>query len=292
MKKVLVFGGTRFFGKRLVELLIAKGHDVTICTRGQAGNPFGQKVRHIVADRTNMESVSAAFENEHFDIVYDNICYSPNDASILCDVFNGRIGKLIFTSTLATYPADGIEKREEDFHPYQYPIQYGAATDFTYGEGKRLAEAVFYKEAQFPVVAVRFPIVLGEDDYTERLHYYIRKVLQNERIVLQNLQAKMSFIVAEEAARFLVWAGEADIEGPYNAAATGEITLAQLFELIEQATGRTANVDIGIADERTPYDIPDSWYLTNEKAKQAGFLFSNLNDWLPDLVKTIVKAER
>lgn len=292
MKKILVFGGTRFFGKQLVERLIAKGHEVTICTRGQAKNPFGEKVQHMIADRTSRESLSKAFANAHFDVVYDNICYSPNDAALLCDVFDNRIGKLVFTSTLATYFADGVQKQEVDFDPYAYPIQYGNASDFTYGEGKRLAEAVFYEKAQFPVVAVRFPIVLGEDDYTERLHFYVRKALQQQPIVMQNIQARMGFILAEEAARFLAWAGETTIEGPYNAVANGEVTIAQLFALIEQEIGQKIQIAIGEAVERTPYDIPDSWYMTNMKAQKAGFTFTQLEDWLPKLIAAIAKAEQ
>ena len=34
MKKILVLGGTRFFGRKLVERLLKEGHDVTIMTRG------------------------------------------------------------------------------------------------------------------------------------------------------------------------------------------------------------------------------------------------------------------
>lgn len=33
--KILVFGGTRFFGKKLVERLVSEGHEVTIGTRGK-----------------------------------------------------------------------------------------------------------------------------------------------------------------------------------------------------------------------------------------------------------------
>jgi nucleoside-diphosphate-sugar epimerase len=41
MKNILVLGGTRFFGRKLVELLIDDGHHVSILTRGQSGSPFG-----------------------------------------------------------------------------------------------------------------------------------------------------------------------------------------------------------------------------------------------------------
>lgn len=47
MKKILVFGGTRFFGKRLVESLLQAGHDVTIATRGLTVDPFGSTVKRV-----------------------------------------------------------------------------------------------------------------------------------------------------------------------------------------------------------------------------------------------------
>ena len=50
MKNILVLGGTRFFGRKLVDLLVEDGHKVTILTRGQSGNPFGDKVEHLTAD--------------------------------------------------------------------------------------------------------------------------------------------------------------------------------------------------------------------------------------------------
>ena len=46
MAKVLVIGGTRFFGKHLVEKLVQQGHDVTIATRGQHDNPLHRPSHH------------------------------------------------------------------------------------------------------------------------------------------------------------------------------------------------------------------------------------------------------
>ena len=156
-----MLGGTRFFGRKLVELLIADGHDVTIVTRGKLANPFGDTVKHLIVDRRDTAAFSKAVEGQYYDIVYDNICYSPNEAKAFCDIFNGKVGKLVFTSTLSTYAADGKAKCEADFDPYTYSIQMGGTEDFTYGEGKRQAEAVFFKYATCPVVEVRFPIVMG-----------------------------------------------------------------------------------------------------------------------------------
>lgn len=292
MKKILVLGGTRFFGQKLVELLLEEGHQVTIATRGQNKHPFGEKVEHIQLDRSDKETFAAAIEGRSFDIVYDNICYSPNDAKAFCDIFNGRIGKLVFTSTLSTYDADGKAKVEGDFDPYTYEIRMGNSTDFSYGEGKRQAEAVFYKYATFPVVAVRFPIVMGEDDYTERLHFHVSRVENGQPIGFINMDAEMSFIQATEAALFLQWASMNDIEGPINATANGTISLKHLMDLVEEATGKRAKIALlGNEESRSPYAIPASWYMDNSKAVQAGFPFSNLTDWLRDLVISIAKNE-
>ena len=291
MKKILVLGGTRFFGQKLVELLLEQKHEVTIVTRGVSENPFGEAVEHIKVDRKDKAAFEKALENRTFDIVYDNICYSPNEAKQLCDMFKGKIGKLVFTSTLATYEADGMPHAEGDFDPTSYEIVMGDTHEFTYGEGKRLAEAVFYRFADFPVVAARFPIVMGADDYTRRLHFHIERIVNNEPIGFSNMDAEMSFIQATEAAEFLMWAGMGNVEGPINATANGIISLKDLISLIEEKTGERAKIALlGTEEIRSPYAIPASWYMKNDKAQQLGFKFSHLDEWLPQLIEQIAKS--
>lgn len=291
MKKILVLGGTRFFGRKLVERLIEQQHEVTIVTRGVSENPFGDAVEHLKVDRKDVEAFKAAVAGRTFDIVYDNICYSPNEAKQFCEIFNDSIGKLVFTSTLSTYEANGKPHVEGDFDPYSYDIVMGDTPEFTYGEGKRLAEAVFFKYAQFPVVAVRFPIVMGEDDYTRRLHFHVERIANSEPIAFVNTDAEISFIQATEAAEFLAWAGVTDVEGPINATASGVISLKELITLIEEKTGKRARIALlGTEEVRSPYAVPASWYMTTEKAQQAGFTFSTLQNWLPSLVEAIAKT--
>ncbi|MED4888544.1 NAD-dependent epimerase/dehydratase family protein [Lysinibacillus fusiformis] len=286
---ILVLGGTRFFGKKLVELCIENGHDVTILTRGQSGNPFGTAVKQLIVDRDDHDALENALAHTTWDIVYDNICYSPNEAHTICELLKGKTKKLVFTSTLSTYEVDGKMKKEEDFDPYHYQILMGDRDEFSYGEGKRQAEAVLFKEASFPVVAVRFPIVMGEHDYTRRLHFHVERILHDQPISLPNIDAQMSYITDEEAAEFLYFAGVTPIEGPYNATASGAISLKELLALIEKESGKRAKISLVGGDEESPYGVPADWYMTNAKAEKAGFTFSQLHDWLPKLVKTLVK---
>ncbi len=288
---ILVLGGTRFFGKKLVELCIENGHDVTILTRGQSGNPFGTAVKQLMVNRDDRDALENALAHTTWDIVYDNICYSPNEAHTICELLKGKTKKLVFTSTLSTYEVDGKMKKEEDFDPFHYQILMGDRNEFSYGEGKRQAEAVLFKEASFPVVAVRFPIVMGEHDYTRRLHFHVERILHDQPISLPNIDAQMSYITDEEAANFLYFAGMTPIEGPYNATASGAMSLKELLALIEEKSGKRAKISLVGGDEesQSPYGVPADWYMTNAKAEKAGFTFSQLHDWLPKLVNTLVK---
>lgn len=290
MSNVLVIGGTRFFGRKLVEQLIKAGENVTIMTRGRSENPFGTKVEHLIADRSNKDELAEAVEGRFFDIVYDNICYSSNEAYEFCEVFNNKTHRLIFTSTLSTYEVDGTKKVEADFNPYTYEIKMGTSKDFTYAEGKRQAEAVFYEYATFDVVAVRFPIVMGEDDYTRRLHYHVEHVASNQQMGFDDLDVEMSFIQATEAAEFLLWVGKIDFVGPINATASGKISMGELLQLIEEKTGERAIVTFDQeAKDVSPYAVPKTWYMSNEKATALGFSFTQLHDWLPHLIENIAR---
>lgn len=151
-------------------------------------------------------------------------------------------------------------------------------------EGKRLAEAVMFQQASFPVAVVRIPIVLGTDDYTRRLHFHIEHIRRGKPIAIDG-RPQMSFITAGEDADFLHWLGSADITGPVNACSNGTVTMGALIHMIEEVTGQRA-VLVEPADEahRSPFNIPESWFMDTTKARSAGFSFLDLNAWLPELI--------
>lgn len=70
--------------------------------------------------------------------------------------------------------------------------------------------------ANFPCAFARFPVVLGEDDYTKRLSDQVRKVAQGMPLHFPNLEARMSFIHAQDAAEALALVLDHKKSGPYN----------------------------------------------------------------------------
>jgi nucleoside-diphosphate-sugar epimerase len=286
--RALVIGGTRFFGVHLVEDLLKRGFEVTIATRGKTPDPFGSRVHRIIVDRSNFAEFKDRFENEKWDYVFDQIGYSSQDAQEAIEAFRDKTSKYVFTSSKSVYSMENVEGGfgEDDFNPTELEIIMGSAKDFRYDEGKRQAEAVFFQNSPFPVVAVRFPIVLGINDYTQRLNFHIEKVMNHEEIHLSNLDACMDFISEEEAGKFLAWIALSDYTGPINACSDGKVRLGDLIAVIEEKTLSTAKIT-SISDETngSPFNTPESWLISNARAKKLGFPFSNVNEWLPVLIK-------
>lgn len=209
--------------------------------------------------------------------------------------FSGKTDKYILTSTLSVYDYvdHGKPLPEEAFDPYHYPVRLASRDDFTYQDGKRAAEAVFFQQNAFPVTAVRFPIVLGPDDYTKRLHFHIERVLAQQPIGASNPDAKRTFIHAQEAADFLYWVGQSGINGPVNACSLGEMSVKDIVAAIEKETEKTAILQTDTAEEHlSPFEVPSSWLMDTTKAAAAGFSFWQLQEWMDRLIRELAEEYR
>ena len=102
------------------------------------------------------------------------------------------------------------------------------------------------------------------------------------------MDARMSFILSDDAAGFLKFAGFSKIEGPYNATSTGAYSMSELINLIEGATDKKAKISlVGDDESRSPFGVPNDWFLSPQKAIAAGYEFLHLDDWLPNLIKKL-----
>lgn len=276
MKKVLVFGGTRFFGKELVKDLLLIGDDVTIFTRGNVSDEFGDSIKRLQGDKRAEEDIKMALEGLYFDVVYDTISYSSNDAMRMCKLLDGKTKKYIVVSSVSVYD-NGNMLKERDFNPLTYDIKFGEREDFTYKEGKRQMESVLFKYAKFPVMAIRFPVVIGKDDYTNRLKTYVYNVLNKKEIGCNVLNEKMNMISQGEAGIFLTWLRDLDINGPVNAACSGEISILDILEMITEKVGIEPNVKDINDNESSPYNYSVGLTINTINIRElGGYVFKNI----------------
>ena len=98
MKRIAVLGGTRFFGKCLVnKILESNNYIVDVYSRNKSNVSF---------ERGNKKDLENIFSKQ-YDIIIDNICFGSSDAKTVNDIFSANINWLpqqyIFTSTSFVY---------------------------------------------------------------------------------------------------------------------------------------------------------------------------------------------
>ncbi|MFJ7153598.1 NAD-dependent epimerase/dehydratase family protein [Streptomyces sp. NPDC101118] len=289
MSRVCVIGGSRYFGKRLIRRLLERGDEVTVVNRGSAPAPEG--VELLVADRNDEAALRAAVGDRHFDVVVDQVCYTPVQAAIARRVFEGRTARYVMTSTIEVYehedapggvPEDAIDLSAVTVRP-ELPWGDPVFLDEHYGEGKRQAEAVFAAAPAFPYVTVRVAHVLGgADDFTGRLEHYADRLRAGEPIAVDVPGHPSTYIHVEEIADFLAWVAGAEFTGPVNAHAHGPLDTADVVAAVRAVTGGPEPVyrPVAAGEPASPFSFARAYGMSNARAEGLGFRFSHTGDWL------------
>ncbi|MCL2361985.1 MAG: NUDIX domain-containing protein [Defluviitaleaceae bacterium] len=290
LMNILVVGGTKLVGVHLVRQLLAAGHDVTIATRGRATDEFGDRVNRITIERTDSQSISWALGGKHYDVVYDSQAYSSNEVKYLLDAVSCK--RYIEVSTVSVYyPNFGLNLPESDFDPATYPLKWCTRNDFEYDEIKRQAEcAMFQAYSHVPSVAVRLPLVIGEDDYTKRLYFYVEHIVKSKPMHIDNPNAKLEFIFSCEAGKFLAWLADKDFCGSINAANCGSATLAEIIAYVEGTSSQKAII-LNEGENAPLNGFPD-YGLDLSRAKQIGYEFADLKPLLNSLLDSYIKLAK
>ncbi|MBI3920570.1 MAG: NAD-dependent epimerase/dehydratase family protein [Armatimonadetes bacterium] len=320
--KVLFVGGTNYFGKIAVRKLLERGEEVWIYSRGGSKPDFWKDVRHVEGDRTDHEGFERKLRGEKFDVVFDNIAYNREDVECAVRTFRNTAGKYVFTSTVSVYGGGGHNAQHRTVRNRHQPAELFQAVDLDkcvpireedldlcaigwdypeglhpYAVGKRHGEKVLGETKDFSYVSLRVPPVLGPDDPTLRIYWYIQRVLDGGEILLpdggHNVFRNM---YSHDVADAMIAAGESDRTrpGPYNLGQAEIMTQRRLVLETAQAAGREVNVvsiprDLVESQTEFPYESlvydsfsrPQSYLMDIEKARaHFGMTSTPQLDWL------------
>ena len=268
-------------GIHMVNKLLEQGHNITIATRGKTPDSYGDRVKHIVIERTNEESMRKALQGKHFDVVIDKIAYCSDDIRHVMDYID--CDKYIYMSSTSVYNPKHMNTVESDFNGYSNDFVWCNRFEFPYEEIKRQAEyALWQKYLDKKWIAVRYPFAIGKDDYTKRLLFYVEHVMKSEPMYIDNIDYQMSYIRSDEAGEFIAYLVDKDIEGAINGSSTGTISLREIINYVEENTGK--HVILSDDGEAAPYNGEPEYSINTEKAERIGYHFSNLKEWIYQLL--------
>ncbi|MFC7212848.1 NAD-dependent epimerase/dehydratase family protein [Saliphagus sp. GCM10025334] len=248
MDTALVIGGTRFIGRHLVTDLLAHDYDVTLFNRGNHDDPFAEddRVDHVQGDRTNDSVLEAAAADVDPDAVFDCVAYYPRDVRAATEIF-ADVDAYVYISSGDAYGREEIPKREDEtpMRPCS-PEQATDESSDTYGNRKAEGDRAVVAAADRGVnaMSVRPCIVYGPHDYTERMDFWLDRVLEYDRVIVPGDGTNVwhRAFVEDVASALRIVAERGEPGEFYNVGDRRIVTLEEMVDLIADAVGRDVEV--------------------------------------------------
>ena len=200
--KILILGGTRFLGKKILDkLLDSDNNDIWVISRRNL--LVKSKIHFLNMERKNGIN---SLKNKIFDLTIDFIAYEKTDIFDIHLKINSK--KYIFISTTwITRLWDGNIANE--FKSINLKNMHLPEITKRYLMGKYECEEFIINliKEGFNAKSIRFPIILGEGDHTGRLEFYLERILDNQPLIqIKDINNKIQVsCVKNIASAFIEW---------------------------------------------------------------------------------------
>jgi len=296
--KLLILGGTKFLGKHITEIALARGHQVTLFNRGQTNPDLFPQVEKIHGDREH--NLSVLDGHESWDAVIDTSGYFPRIVRLSAEALKSRVGLYVFISTISVYSDNKTHGQTEDA-----PVAtlddptVEEITGESYGGLKVLCERAV-EEVFGPdhMLIIRPGLIVGPDDPTDRFTYWPVRIAQGGDVVAPGRpERRVEIIDVRDLAEWTIKMAENHATGIYNASGPlNGIRMDGIFEQAKQVSSSDARfvwmdehwlLDQGVQ----PWMELPMWLPENDdgliqmdvsKAVNAGLTFRPIADTLRD----------
>src|SRR5215211_9508913 len=167
--RILVLGGTVFLGRHVAAEVLARGHELTLFTRGLHGADLFPEAERLRGDRSKDVS---ALRGRFFDAAIDTSGYKPADVAASAGAVDAHY---VFVSSCNAYPRWPAEVVDED------SPDWAGGGPSEYGPDKVRCERA--AEAALPgrVTIVRAGLIVGPHDGVFRLPWWVRRIARDRK---------------------------------------------------------------------------------------------------------------
>jgi len=280
--KVLVLGGTGFIGPHVVRRLLSRGHEVSIFNRGRSNTDLFPEAQKLIGDRDGgLESLATG----EWDAVIDNSGYVPRHVKDSAALLKGRVGRYLFTSTVAVYDFENgdspyIPKWAGNEGSPLAPLAEPESEDVGkyYGALKVVCEKHVQDIFGDASTIVRPTYVAGPGDTTQRYTWWVNRINRGGDIIIPGSADNTHGLVdVRDLAKFTVRLVEKDQPGIFNSSGpAGYMSYAGMLESIRAMTTspvRFHRVDDAFLEEQgvDGRELP----MWNRSRPTSGMLFEN-----------------
>ncbi|MBN1548068.1 MAG: NAD-dependent epimerase/dehydratase family protein [Syntrophaceae bacterium] len=295
LERILVVGGTRFLGKRVVERLAAEGTDVTVLSRRRTD--LGKGINLVCGERVQGLHMLAG---QRFDVVLDFICYDGDGPNQVLEHIATSRYVMISSSWV---PRLWSGNQADELCPGNISLTNPGLSPITneYLSGKIRAEwsVAALRRKGFDAVSLRLPIILGDGDHTGRLDFYCSRFSDNRPvIVVDGGSNKVQIAWVEDMAKAITyWIKRVDIgefpiwEGLPDGGQTVKSILLKIAKAVSHFSPTLVDVPAGELAARLPDYLAEEplWRETALGVTQANLFASiqltptDLSSWVSGL---------
>jgi len=304
---ILILGGTGFIGPHFVRYAVARGHKVTVFTRGRHQAELPASVVYLQGDRNGQLQ---ALEGKKWDVVVDDSGNNADWVRQSTALLKGLVGRYLFTSSTGVY-YPYLKRGLDESDPVHYEAKDPKDPSETFGVMKAQGERFVLDAFGDHGIVIRPTYIVGPGDTSDRFPYWPVRLAKGGEVLAPGKREDASqFIDVRDLAEFMMLVLERGPSGIFNVA--GPKTAYTAREFYEEAR-RAINPAVkytfvddypflkahGI-DEAIPWaylagNDDGMMSIRNDRAVKAGLGFRPLADTLRDTLAwwpTVPEARR
>jgi nucleoside-diphosphate-sugar epimerase len=293
--KILFIGGTGIISTASTALAAARGHDITLLSRGQHEAKLPPGVKTLMAD-VNDPNLEERLESESFDAVVDWIAFTAADIERDLKLFRGRTRQFVFISSTSAYQKPQTRYLMTESTPLANPYWDYSRNKIACEE--RLMQA--YREEGFPVTIVRPSLTYGETliplvlNSWQQSYTAVDRMIRGQKMIVPGDGTSLWVITHNtDFAKGLVGllGNEQAIGQAFHITSDEVLTWDQLFHIVGAAVGVEPQF-VHIPSDFIAACLPaKTGTLLGDKSVSVVFDNSKIKRFVPDYSATTTFAE-
>jgi 2'-hydroxyisoflavone reductase len=170
---MLIFGGTVFLGRHLVDAALSQGHEVVLFNRGRTDPELFPQVKKLRGDR---DGDLDALGGRSFNVVIDTSGYIPrvvrDSARLLADASE----HYVFVSSISVYEDFTDANIDESAATAELEDDVSEDVELYYGPLKLACEREVSNAFGDRALIVRPGLIVGPFDPTDRFTYWVTRI--------------------------------------------------------------------------------------------------------------------